>query len=297
MFNKKILNFLFLSILIVSTVYINTIIAVGQRGRDFGKPATELEAKLILYKDQYLLREPIWVKITVTNKGKDEGWFQFGRFTGFEIKDSKGQRYPCHVSISIAGAHIIKPGETFEYETNLLLWYGLPESKHKVWWYLPTEKYTIHYQLGKLTKSEVHHIEIVQPKGDELKAMKLLKDSYNLVIEKKTNKAIDKLDQLISKFPESVYAPHALWEMAGKYKIFIKDIQKTKETYQKLVDDYPHSRELIDALSNLVNAYVAQKDKAGCVSYLNSLIQKYPNTDIAREAEKQLEKLDELKFE
>lgn len=296
-FNNKIPNFLFLSILILSSLYINTIIAVGQRGKDLDKPATELEAKLILYKDQYLLREPIWVKVTVTNKGEEEGWFYFARVTGFKIKDSKGEEYPCHVSFSTSGANIIKAGQTLEDETNLLLWYGLPESKYKVWRYLPPEKYTIYYQLDKFAKSQVYHFEIVKPEGNELKAMKLLRDSYNLIVEKKNNEAIDKLNQLITQLPQSVYAPHALWEMAVKYKIFIKNTQETKETYQKLVNDFPHSREAVDALSDLVNTYITQKDETGCISYLNDLIENYPNTDIANEAQKQLEKLDELKLE
>jgi len=297
MFNQRISKFMFISTFLLVCFNLSFAVIKGSAvRRDLGKPATDLEAKLILYKDQYLLREPIWIKITVTNKGEDEGWFYFARVTGFKIKDSKGEVYPCHVSFSTSGATVIKPGETLEDETNLLLWYGLPENKFNFRRYLPPGEYTIYHQLNENIKSKVRHFEIVQPKSDELKAMKLLKDSYNLVIEKKTNDAIDKLHQLITKFPQSVYAPHALWEMAGKYRIFIKDIQKTKETYHKLVDNYPHSREAIDALSDLVNSYIAQKDQASCVSYLNNLIEKHPNKDIAREAEKQLEKIKEKEF-
>ncbi|MGB2697983.1 MAG: hypothetical protein WBD28_09035 [Candidatus Zixiibacteriota bacterium] len=70
MFNKRILRFVFISTLLFLWFSTSFGVVKGQiRTKDFGKPATELEAKLILYKDQYLLREPIWVKITVTNRG------------------------------------------------------------------------------------------------------------------------------------------------------------------------------------------------------------------------------------
>jgi len=75
-FNNKIRNLLFLITFLILSIFVITTLAIGQRGRDLGKPA-QLRAELELYKKEYLLREPIIVNMKVTNIGKEEGWLYF----------------------------------------------------------------------------------------------------------------------------------------------------------------------------------------------------------------------------
>jgi len=286
MFRKKSLDNLLSSALVFMCICYFSVIATAQRGKDLGKPATDLEAKLLLYKDQYLLREPIWVEITVTNKGEEEGWFYFARFAGFKIKDSKGQEYACHVSISTAGANTIKPKETFEYETNLLLWYGEPEDSLHVQYYLPPEKYNVFYLLDKKVTSEKYQFEVVHPKLDELDAMNLIKEAYNLMIDKKWDESSDKFKEIIRKYPNSEYTSYAMLRVAN-----------TLEDLYQLIEKFPHSREAVRVVSSIAGILKNKKDKQGFIEGMNGLVKRYPDTDIAKEAQKQLEKLDELKFE
>jgi len=288
-------NAVFFTILIVCFCVIS-VIAIGQRGTDYGKPATELVAKLVLYKNQYLLREPIWVKMKVTNIGKEEGWFYFCTRGCLKIKDSKGKEYPSHVSSSLSPV-TIKPGETLEYELNLLGCFGIPENKFKIRYYLPPEKYTIGYELGKDIKSETYKFEIIQPRGDELKAMNLLKESYELLVQKKWNLQIEKLNEIIKNFSNSAYASKAYFEKSLIYGISIRDFDKKMNTLYELLNNHPNSREAVYGLPKIVENFLNKKDENECLKYLNDLIEKYPNTDIATEAEKQLRKIKERDLE
>jgi len=284
MFGKKFLSFLLFLTLLCVCLYTFIAIARGQRGKDLGNPATELEVQLILYKSEYLLREPIWVKITVTNVGKEKGWLYFTAVEDFRIKDSKNKEYPSNVSTS-GSPGTIKPGETWEDETNLLFWYGLPEDKYRVYWYLPPEKYTIYFQLSNGIRSASYEFEVLEPKGDELRAMTLLKESYDLLIERKWDKSTNKMREIYQKYPNSRYAPFSLLRTAS-----------TLEDFYKLIQEYPNSREAPRVINAITDIFKREKDKAGCIDSLNSLMKRFPNTDISKGAEKQLKILKEEDF-
>lgn len=294
MFTKKTLNFLFLSTLILFSVCVITAVAIGQRGRDLGKPA-QLKVELIIYKNQYLLREPIWVKMKVTNIGKEEGWFYFCTRSCLEIKDSKGKVYPSQVSSSLS-AITIKAGETLEYELNLLGCFGIPEGKFKIYYYLPPETYTISYHLNKDVKSETYKFEILKPEGDELRAMNLLKEAYNLIEEKKWDERQKTLSEIIEKYPQSVYSPYVFLRRGSDYSIHYRNYDSALNNYYELITTYPSSREAVHAVNYISAIYENQKDKKGYIDAMNGLIEKYTDTDISKEAEKQLKNLKEEDF-
>lgn len=296
MFRKKSLSNLLLSALVFMCICCFSVFAPGQRGRDLGKPATELEAKLLMYKDQYLLREPIWIKMKVTNIGEQEGWFYFCTRGCLEIKDSKGKVYQSQVASSLSPV-TIKPDETLEYEFNILGCFGAAESKFRLRYYLPVEKYSIIFKLTENVSSEAYQFEILKPKDNELKAMNLLKQSYDLLVKKESDFRLKALDKIIKNYPNSVYAPKAYYERSLVYGITLRDFNEKLNTFSKLVEGYPNSREAVHSLTYIVDTYINKKDKTGVLNYLENLIKDNPNTAVAIEAEKQLEKLDELKFE
>jgi len=265
----------------------------GRRGEEIGKPP-KVEAKLNLYKNEYLVREPIWVKIQVTNVGKEAGKFSFVSFDGLVIKDSKGKNYPSNTTWEYSPIGI-KPNETREQEFEVLLaGYGLPEDSFHVRWYLSPEKYTVFYSLRKDVKSEVCTFVVSMPKGDELEAMNLLKKSYDLFIEKKYNDCLTKLNQIIQEYPQSNYAPYAVFQKVSLYRIgAIEDLNKTIESYNQMVNSYPNSREAVEVLSSLVHYYKTKPDIPGLITCLNDLIKKHPDTEVAKEAQKELAKIKE----
>jgi hypothetical protein len=246
---------------------------------------SKLEVGLTLYETSYLLREPIWMKIKVTNVGLDTGRFYFRNFDALQITDSKGKIYPCRISVE-RHPRTINPGETLAKESNLLTWYGSPEDSFHVRHYLPPEKYSIYYALNKNVKSQTYHFEIHEPKNDELKAMNLLKEAYDLQVLKKDESYKDKLKELLKKYPESRYYVYALLMNADSL-----------DDWYDLIQRFPESREAVRAVRSIALTFEKEKDKKGYTQAMNGLIEKYPNTDIAKEAQKQLEKVDYLKFE
>jgi len=276
------------------------------RGYVMKKPPI-LEAKLELFKTKYLIREPIWVKVQVTNIGDEEGDFYFMTSDRLTIRDSRGKVYPSNISVEYMGPVTIRPHETLENEFEITGSYGLPEHRFskrfpkRWWWYLPPNKYTVYYELSYLlkinVKSPIDSFEVLEPIGDEIKAMNLLVDSYDLLTEKKVNEALGKLDQLIHQYPKSVYSPFAWSSKINVYRIYLEDSNKASTTCNELIEKYPDSREAIAAIKVMSAIYQTQKDKKGFVNAMNDLIKKYPESDISTEAEKQLKQVKDKDFE
>jgi len=65
------------------------------------------------------------------------------------------------------------------------------------------------------------------------------------------------------------------------------------DIYRKLVDSHPNSREAIEVLSYLVYYHEASGDTSGLSRYLREIKEKYPNTEVSEEAEKQLRTIKE----
>jgi len=245
---------------------------------------SKLEVGLILHETSYLLREPIWMKIKVTNVGSDTGRFYFRNFDALQITDSKGQIYPCRILVE-RHPRTINPGETLQKESNLLTWYGSPEDSLHARYYLPPEKYSIYYELDEKVKSQTYHFEIYEPEGEELRAMNLLKAAYDLQIQKKDESYKDKLKELIRKYPESRYYVYTLLLSAD-----------TLDDWYDLIQRFPDSREAVRAVRSIALTFEKKKDKKGYAQAMNGLIEKYPNTDMSKEAEKQLKNMKEENF-
>lgn len=294
MLKKKIFRLsAIVALLLCSTVLIS--LAMGQRrGEKIEGNPPQLKIELQLFKTQYLLREPIWARCKVTNVGREPGKFYFDNLDALVIMDSKGKVYPCSIAIERVPI-TIKPGQTLEKEGNLLGYYGLPENKFRIQRYLPPEKYVGYYELDQAigsekykvyAKSQIDTFEVLEPIGDELKAMNLLKESHDLRIQKKDKESLEKLKELVQKYPKSRYYLSALLMTAGSL-----------EAWYDLIKRFPDSREAVQAVGSIVLTYLYKKDKQGYIDAMNNLIKKYPNTDIAKEAEKQLKYMKDKDFE
>jgi hypothetical protein len=276
--------------------------AMGQRrSENIENNPPQLRIELQLFKTKYLLREPIWVRCTVTNVGKESGKFYFENLDALTIKDSKGVAYPCSMAIDRVPV-TIKSGESLEKEGNLFdYYYGVPEDKFRVFRYLPPEQYKVYYELNQTVGSDKYKVyaksqsdtfEVMLPKGSEVKVMNLLQEARDLFVEKKYAESISKLNTLVEDYPKSAYAPCALHEKVAIYRIgAIKDLDMTIESYNQMVNSYPNSREAVEVLSSLVHYYETKPDPQGLVSCLSDLIKKYPDTAVAKAAQNQLAKV------
>ncbi len=267
------------------------------------KNPPELEAKLTLFKKNYLVREPIWVRVQVTNIGTEEGDFYFMTSDRLTIRDSKGKLYPSNIHVEYMGPVTIGPNETLEDEFEILASYGLPQHHfaNGWWWFFPPNRYTVYYELSYLLKETVESpldsFEVLEPKGDEITAMYLLVDSFNLLKGKNTKEALERLDELIEQYPQSVYSPFALSRKMSIYAIYLEDSKRALTVGKELIEDYPDSREAVAAVQVMSAIYQAKEDKNAFTNAMNDLIREYPDTDISREAQKQLDQVKDKEFE
>ena len=194
MFGKKVLRILALFTVFLSFFFILILLASGQRrGEKVEGEPPQLRVEIELNKREFLVGEPIWANCRVTNIGDKAGKFYFENVDALKITDSKGVAYQCSIAIERV-PFTIKPGQVVEKESDLLYYYGIPENKFKLYNYLPSEKYSIYYELSHFVGSETYKIyakspidtfQVVEATGDEIKALNLLRESNNLLIEKK----------------------------------------------------------------------------------------------------------------
>jgi len=301
---KKKINKIFTIVVLVVYFLLSSLGMGHGRGEKIeGKPPI-LKAELQLYKRQFLVGEPIWVNCKVTNIGDKAGKFYFDNVDALIIKDLKGTAYQCSIAIERV-PFTIKPGQVVEKESDLLYYYGIPENKFKPYNYLPPEKYSIYYELNHsvgldtsnvYAKSEIDTFQVLAAEGNELKALNLLQESNNLLIEKKTEQAIMNLDQLIKNYPTSSYLSLALFRKIIIYRIYFEDFDKAEALSYDLVKRFPHSREAIRAVEEVSAIYQIKKDKNGFQNAMTNLIRKYPDSDISKEAEKQMQQVKDKDF-
>ncbi|CAL2087396.1 tetratricopeptide repeat protein [Tenacibaculum sp. 190524A05c] len=84
-------------------------------------------------------------------------------------------------------------------------------------------------------------------KGQPIEDEALFKQAELFVKTKQINKAIENYNQIIALGKEGILADDAYYLMAGLYENEIKDLEKAKEYYQKIIFDFPSSIYLVDA--------------------------------------------------
>jgi hypothetical protein len=145
-------------------------------------------------------------------------------------------------------------------------------------------------------------MEVVQPTGEEKKALALFEEAYRLHwlcgdkdIEKWEEVFYGYLE-LADRFPRSVYAPVALRLALGRGNI-IGDKRIVIAVAKKLIEEYPSSPYLALAFPYLVDHYKLLQDKAGAIEYMKELIEKHPNPEISEKAEYWLGRIEKWEFE
>jgi hypothetical protein len=266
--------------------------AMGQRVEQL-EEAANLKAELKTHKAAFLVREPIWVNVKVTNVGNEDRSVYFNSRTGLVIQDVKGKKYPCTVRVSQSPV-TIKAGETLNDKFDLLVNYGISDNKFRLFGYLPAETYVVFYSAQKGVRSEIDTVKVLVPTGDELEAMNLVMEADDLFLQRQWNKSISILEKVVEDHPESAYGPHCLLQISKIYGIALEDDVMLIAGYRKLIDAYPNSREAVDAaLPSMIHFYDTEPDSSGLIGYLNELTKKHPDTEVAEEAQKELAKLGE----
>ena len=100
-------------------------------------------------------------------------------------------------------------------------------------------------------------------------------------------KAITAFQELLKKFPESVYVPNANHEMGNAY-FALKDYKNALTSYQVLVNKYSFSPKVPDAMLSIAYCQQELKDVASAKITLKQIIAKYPGSETADKAKERL---------
>ncbi|MGC3977005.1 MAG: tetratricopeptide repeat protein [Paludibacteraceae bacterium] len=116
----------------------------------------------------------------------------------------------------------------------------------------------------------------------------LFQSAYTAGLQKNYALKIEKLNQLLEKFPRSDYNDDALYEMARAYLMTQND-DKTVETYRKLITEYPNSTLAPRAVLETGMVYYNNKENDKAIAEFKNVVSTYPASEEANTALESLE--------
>lgn len=202
----------------------------------------------------------------------------------------------------------------FPEAENGYYWYGIPWRS-----YLPPGKYTITAnQKIRIKSRNVEKINVIsssqefsviEPTGMEKSAMQLFEEAVllegtiskqnHLEAKSRDKEALVKYIEIVEKYPNSIYAPLVLRRTQIKKNFDAGEgIEANKvamEIARKIIDLYPNSHFAIMSLENILMYYanIREMDKSRIRNEIQKIIEKYPNTKVAKKAEKVLKEFDD----
>jgi len=263
--------------------------------------ADDLRLEIRLTKDTFLLREPIWVDLYFTNEGRESLTLNSLDLTWQELQVHvvNAQGDTLEYSGFIADG-VCPPGPSLEaYDTyyhyiNLSENFGkgageyLPPSLR----YLEEGTYTLQMRHTGVS-SNLAEFKVEHPKGDEGLAYRLVRDASRTGFKyyhTDTQQAIDIFQRLVTKYPKSVYAELANYELAGLHGL-LGESERTYQRLRYLILHYPNSHFVLKALPDLLG----QMSKGQQIEFLTEIIERHPQTRASDSAERFLEMLEDEK--
>jgi hypothetical protein len=158
--------------------------------------------------------------------------------------------------------------------------------------FFPVGKYTIQAEyesgVGKVVSNTVN-FEVVGPTGGEKEALTSFVAAVQRQFENDNVGSALSLKAVADKYPQSVYAPMALYEIVQVYQF--RDKKKAIDAAVYLIEKYPDTYSARDALSFAVGRLSSRQQH----ELLQSTIRKFPNTIVGTSAVKTLRALGEQK--
>jgi tetratricopeptide (TPR) repeat protein len=277
-------------------VFVCVTISQAQEARS---SAQDIELKIWFDKEEYLVKEPVVLHGSLKNNRDTTIYFWADDLYSLTLKDTTGKLYPRKVYTKGWGpkpTHSLKPGEVYRFDGDILFTYTMYEG-------LPVGTYfcvmTLRQYLGEGITSDTVRFVVKEPTGYEKSAQKLFIDAERLSWgQKKSDQAFVMYQQLIDRYPTSVYVPGALYEAALCYLYSDSKEKKLKSVaiYRKLVENYPDFLSLDHYFGSIYVIYLTMKDKEGAIKTMKELIEKHPDTKISEEAEKRLKQIEKWEF-
>jgi hypothetical protein len=266
--------------------------------------AERLKIEIWIDKGEFLTHEPIVVHYTVANVGDSTAYLNFHMIEeDFVIEDENGNRYRSHIRGTYGGGQLFAPGETYTGNLDIGGRYGVNGIGEYTCY---VHSYPFFCLDAEFLNSNTIEFKVVEPKGEEKKALHLFLEAEKLMWARseaggpdlaKKELGFFNYQELVDKFPKSVYAPKALRAAIGAYLHSREHRRRVIPVCLRLIEEYPNSYYWASGFSHLIGTYEVEKDKAGAMKSMQELIHKHPNTKISERAEYWLERIQEWEFE
>ena len=249
-----------------------------------------LKPGLRLYKTRYLLKENIWVKTWMENHGNQDCRVVYSSDGHMVVIDANGKR--CfYLYREIPEGNISIPAKSYFNPStfNLNHFYGSEEIRSMHSQYLPLGEYTVYavqfIRISDAKKlamaSDTFRFSIVEPQGDEAKALLLL------------NKG--DFRGLLKTYPQSAYAPTAFRHLITQINIggsieggakVVKAQKQIEEMVQSYIKDHPNDPVSVNLLWEL----------DGSEDLLRKVSVQYAGTLVGERATERLQEKKDNKF-
>lgn len=297
--NKTVRIRLVISLAVISGVLLTAV---------FSEAVDKPEVRIWVNKNQFFVYEPTLVHYEIKNVSDSTLLLALLREEHFVITDNEGKTYQSHLKGTSMGVDHLKPGESRYGGVDICRRYGVAsigEYSCHLDLAPPAQIYPAPYER---TKSNTIKIEVIEPEGDEKKALDIFREAEKLKYSrdrmhggrdlKKADLSFLKYQQLVNKYPTSVYAALSLDCALGVYEFSanLEERRKIIPVCTKLIENYPNSLYFASAFSSLADVYQVVKDKEGAIKIMHELIEKHPDTGISERAEYWLEKIEKWEF-
>ncbi len=135
--------------------------------------------------------------------------------------------------------------------------------------------------------------EAVKPVASAAEEKALYQKAYELLRNGHNSQAIKAFKQVIQQFPSGEYADNAQYWLGEAYKVN-QQPELAKAAFNKVIDLYPDSPKVPDALLKLGYIEIEQNNLAKAREYLTRVKVDFPGTTAAHLATKRLMRLDQL---
>jgi hypothetical protein len=219
-----------------------------------------------LPKSTFLLGEPIDFGMTLSNNSNSVIKELFVKIVSFRILNEQDKPLPYKGSImyNMSGLQLtLKPAEKSYPTFNLIDLYG---QEYKL-----VSPLFLHILVGKYTieitftppNMEPQIIKVpfrvVEPEGEESEVY----DSFMRMLRNKptASEAVNTLESLYHKYPNSVYMPYFLSIIETFYKITFNDIPKALKVSKELIENYPSSNTAVELLPSVLKSMASDSER------------------------------------
>lgn len=257
-----------------------------------------IKFEIRLDKDTFLEREPIWVDMYLINEGNESVTLQclelYCQMLTVYLVNSVGDtvEYSGYVTDGVPPAGpTIRPGETYTYGINLSESFGkgfreyIPPPLR----YLAKDAYTLQMTHNKVLSNRIE-FTVLEATGSEKHACDLIKKATRSGFKyyhDDVHLVVDIFEELLQKYPNSVYADLAQNELAGLYGL-VGETGKTAYYLKTLVLTQPNSHFVVKAILGLLQ----QMEDPVKKMFLEEVIKKVPDSRASNLAKETLNNIE-----